>query len=206
MASGTTVVTGSPLVAAIDPVGNFRAADITSGAGVGCFGGLLTATSTAYSATATQFNSPAYPGAFSTFTIGPGLVSSTMPGMPWSNSVQSGNILLTADPIYNQSLTLASLAGAYTSGPTQNNVGVTMNVTLNADGTFSGSDYYGAFTGTLTQITTGKNLYNVSLAVTGGPSFTGMAFYSGQSTNFTWNSWYMQINCPTYGLTAILAH
>lgn len=195
-----TTGSGYPVIAALDPTGNFRVAEIDT-TGVGCFGGLLVAGPTSFSSSAQHFNSPAYPGASTPITLGPGLVTS----MPWNNGVQSGTVTLTADPIYNQSPTLASLAGAYSSGPTQNNVGVTMNVTLNADGTFSGSDYYGAFTGTLTQITPGKNLYKVNLVVTGGPSFTGVAFYSWQSANFTWNSWYMQINCPTYGMTAILS-
>lgn len=202
----TTTGLGYPVIGALDPAGNFRIAEISS-SGVGCFGGVLVASPTSFSSSAMHYNSPAYPGAPSPITLGPGLITGSSQGMPWNNGVQTGYVTLTSDPIYNQSFTLASLAGSYQAPSYQNNVGVVMNVALAADGSFSGSDVYGAFTGTLTQITPGKNLYNVNLTITGTTtSFTGLAFYSGSSTNFTQNSFYMQISCPTYGLTAILTH
>ena len=55
-----TLGVGYPVVGAVDPNGNFKVAEIATGDGVGCFGGLLNASASSFSGIATHYNSPAY--------------------------------------------------------------------------------------------------------------------------------------------------
>ena len=197
---------GSFLVAgAIDPSGQLRLGQMTQGPGPGCLGGRLTGTAAALTGTGTEFSAPATPGSGRAITFGPGTLALDAPGLPWSDSSGTGYFTLTTDPVYLEPLTPASQAGAYRSAAYQNNLGSAITLTLLGDGTFSGSATFGAFTGTMAVLTPGANLCSVTLTATGTrTTFTGLGFWSDQSPNLVQNALYLEVNAPTYGLTAIL--
>ena len=194
-----------PVVGAIDPSGNLRLAQMTGGAGPGCMGGTLTGTATTLNGTGTEFSAPASPGPGRSIIFGPGTLSVNAPGLPWSDATGTGTFTLAADSVYLEPLTPATQAGAYQSQASQNNLGSPITLTLLGDGTFSGTTSFGAFTGTMAVLTPGSNLCAVTLtATTARTAFTGLAFWSDQSPNLVQDALYLELNSPTYGLTAIL--
>ena len=200
---GTDVVHGLasayPLIGGLAPSGKFVLAEFDSSYLMGSFAGTLVPGTTNFTGTGFEYLAPADAGAPVAFTFGPGL-----PGnLPWVAGSLSGQMGLGSDPVYNEPPSTASMAGAYQS--TQNNIGVPLQITLAADGTFTGSDQYSTFSGSLTQITAGANLYNVTLTMASPQTtFTGMAFWSGSSPSFQPNCWYLAVNCSTYGIVAII--
>ena len=195
----------NPVVGAIDPSGNLRLAQITNGAWPGCLGGTLAGTAAAITGTATEFNAPATPGTGRAITFGPGILTVDAPGLPWTDALGTGYFTLAADPVYAEALTPTTQAGAYLSSAGLNNLGSPITFSLLADGACSGSASFGAFTGTMTVLTPGANLCSVTLTATvSKTTFTGLGFWSDQSPNLVQNALYLELNAPTYGLTAIL--
>lgn len=81
--------------------------------------------------------------------------------------------------LYTQPLTLATLAGPYQALAA--NTGVDENMVLAADGTFTGSDANGTFSGALTVVDPTKNAFTVTLTYQNTQTsikstYTGLAF------------------------------
>lgn len=112
-----------------------------------------------------------------TLTASGAFTSSTSASLTYSASLgDKGSIGLTYWTIYERPSALTKLAGTYSNGPG-------LSVTINADGTFSGTDRasyaFGVttrrYTGQFTILNASKNLYGLSLAAD-GVTFNGYAF------------------------------
>jgi len=121
----------------------------------------------------------------------------------------SGTSTVAYDTLYERPVSIASLAGiSKVSQATNDNKGTIWinSISISADGSFSGSASTGAFTGSITQIDSTKNLFNVSIQFTStGVSATGLAFWSdGVSPNFAPNALYLTWANSSWGAAAIL--
>jgi hypothetical protein len=101
-----------------------------------------------------------------------------------AHSWDMATLQLAPDPAAAVPPRLPALAGSYTC--TQTSAGVTAGLELKADGSFSGRDEHGTFTGTLTQPDPAANALRVTLAYTlaGLRSplvFTGLAYARAQA-------------------------
>ncbi|HUW98907.1 MAG TPA: hypothetical protein VMV40_08735 [Acidiferrobacter sp.] len=104
----------------------------------------------------------------------------------YSGTGDSGTYSLAFNPLYNQAVTLATIAGPYTGTYYNGTAGsYSISVTISNSGAITGSDAFGcALTGQANVITTGKDLFSISLDSTGSGSsgfvcagrLTGFAF------------------------------
>jgi len=90
---------------------------------------------------------------------------------------------LTPDPAASSGRSLAALAGSYACE--ESSTGAPATLEVRADGTLSGRDSSGTFSGTLTEAAPGINALQVTLnyaAAAGKPgaTFTGLAFYRAE--------------------------
>lgn len=97
----------------------------------------------------------------------------------WLSQGASGRLTFTYSAIYDQAVSTASLAGTYHANGSSTTSGSPADATVNSDGTFSGTGGGGPFTGTLSLINTGKNMFNVTVKYSGDPTtYTGLGFWS----------------------------
>jgi hypothetical protein len=123
--------------------------------------------------------SAAFPKLTQTLTASGALSSRASASLTYSASLgDSGSLGLTYWNIYDRTSALTKLAGTYSNGPG-------LAVTINADGTFTGTDRAATGFGTTTRRYSGqftvldasKNLYGLRL-VADGVAFNGYAFMS----------------------------
>jgi len=100
----------------------------------------------------------------------------------------SGTFAFTYNSLYLRPPVLSALAGSYTSS--QTTTGTAISVTLDTSGNVTGD-----YTGTLTQLSSGKNLYQVNLTSSAnGNTYSGLAFWADAASGLVANSFYLQVS------------
>jgi len=118
-----------------------------------------------------------------------------------------GTVSMSYDPLYGRPVTVSALAGTFHADGSKTSSGSTADLTISASGAIAGSSGAGAFTGTITQIDTAKNLFNVSINYSGdSTTYTGYGFWSdGQSAKFDADTLYVQLSGGGSGFAAAVA-
>lgn len=112
------------------------------------------------------------------------------------STATSGGTVVYYDTLYDRGVTLADLAGTYSDG---------IRTVILSGGTVTGTGPGGPVTGTISLVTTGKNLFNISFTQ-GTETYTGMAFWSdGTSVHFDADTLYCQWSNGGWVEGAILA-
>jgi|GEM_PF-3964398 len=196
---GTNTYTGgstASIISACDEQGNFRYFASDDSVGVG----KLTVSGASFTGTGTVFTSSMaiLPLSFS----GGALTSAASITSHWSAGSYSGDLTVAFNALYNRPASLATVAGAYAGTSTS---GSSPELTILADGSFTGTSTGGAFSGTISTINPAKNLFQVAMTQE-GETYTGLAFWADSTATapLVANTFYVHVSNSTYGMAAIL--